>query len=95
MSVFDIAHINEQGEDLILVPLNDTFGYKTYTEQEQTVNTLQNYAYKAGLKGKVIPVWKGVVNRMNFVAPEYYHAYLLSINYNFVLNNINKKLVCD
>jgi len=94
MAELDIAHINEQGEDLILIPLNNSFGYKTKIEQEQTILSLQNFAIQAGLKGKVIPVWVDSVNRMHFVAPEFYHAFMFSINYNFVLRNLNKKLVC-
>ena len=92
MAELDIAHINEQGEDMILIPLNNSFGYKAPGEQKETIEMLQSCAVKAGLKGKVIPVWNDVVNRMNFVAPEFYHPFLFSINYNFVLRNLNKKL---
>jgi hypothetical protein len=95
MAVFDIAHINEQGEDMILVPLTSEFGYKSIAERNETVKYLQECAVKAGLKGIVIPVWLDVVKRMNFVAPSYYQPYLLSINYNYVMKNINKKLVCN
>jgi hypothetical protein len=95
MAELEIAHINEQGEDIILIPLNNTFGYKTRLEQEQTITSLQNFATRAGLKGKVIPVWVDVAKRMHFVAPEFYHAFMFSINYNYVLRNINKKLVCE
>jgi len=95
MAEFDIAHINEQGEDIILIPLDSSFAYKSQKEQMETVNYLQACAEKAGLKGKVIPVWKNLVNRMDFVAPEYYHPYLFSINYSYVLRNINRKLVCE
>jgi len=95
MAIFDIAHINEQGEDLILVPLKSEFGYKSELEKQKTVEALQDYANKQGLKGFVIPVWMDVVGRMNFVAPEFYHPYLLSINYNYVMQNLNKKLICD
>lgn len=95
MAEFDIAHINEQGEDIILIPVNNNFGYKSPIEQEQTIASLQNFASLAGLRGKVIPVWVDAVNRMHFVAPEYYHAFMFSINYKYVLRNLNKKLVCE
>ena len=91
-TVLDIAHINMQGEDMILVPLSNSFSYKTPEEQNLVINSLQTSALEAGLKGQVIPVWLNVVNKMSFIAPEYYHPFLRSVDMNFVQLNLNKKL---
>ena len=94
MESFEIAHINEQGVDLILIPLNNSFGYKTQNEQNQITKKLQACAISARLKGTVIPIWIDSLNRMKFIAPQNYFPFLESINYDFVLANINKKLTC-
>lgn len=94
MSSYNIAHINVQGVDLIIIPLNSSFGYKTSLEQNEIKRSLQVCASGAGLNGTVIPIWLDSLDRMNFIAPQSYHPYLKSIDYGFVLMNINKTLTC-
>lgn len=95
MASFDIAHINEQGVDLILIPLDKSFGNKTAQEQNAIIDSLQICSTQAGLRGTVIPVWLDTLNRMNFIAPNNYHPFLRSIDFHFVQRNINKRLTCS
>jgi len=96
MTAFDIAYISEEEdeEDLILIPLNPTFGEKTPAEQREFIETMQACAARAELEGIVIPVWQDDKNIMNFIAPDHLHPFLNGISYNYVLVNVNRKLRC-
>jgi hypothetical protein len=89
MPRYDVAHIHEQGNDLIIIPLEPSFGMQTQATQFQTVNELQLRASGAGLKGKVVPVWSSG-GGMAFLAPANWHAFFSSINLQFVAANINR-----
>ena len=91
MSSFEVAHINEQGIDLILVPLKSSFGNQTSDEQNEIIHSLHICAANDDLKGTVIPIWQDSFRRVHFIAPDSYHPFLNSIDYNFVLANLNQK----
>lgn len=92
MPRFKVAHLKEQGVDLIIIPLDNDFGYKTDSEQIQSVRELQRRASSAGLRGAVIPVWDGGGGRMAFRAPHNYHPYFQSIDLSVVWANVNREL---
>lgn len=94
MPTYDVAHIREQGVDLIIVPLKASFGRKSRSEQAEIQSYLQQCATSAGLAGTIVPVWEGSSGRMAFIAPTNWHAFFKSINMNFVAANINRKLTC-
>jgi hypothetical protein len=89
MPRFDVAHIREQGIDLIIVPLQSSFGTKSQLDQSQIIDELQVRANSAGLAGTVVPVWESG-GRMMFIAPNRWHPFFSSINRQFVAANINK-----
>lgn len=93
MNEYRIAHLHEQGQDLIIIPLDYKFALKTQDEQLATKNSLQKCADAAKLKGIVVPVWqKG--KRMMFIAPLNWHAFLQTISWDSILINCNKTLTC-
>ena len=92
MPEYDVAHIREQGVDLIIVPLKDRFGRLSAAEQHTAINELQRRAAAAGLAGKVIPIWPAGVGRMAFIAPRPYRPFFRSIDLRFVLRNVNRRL---
>ncbi len=69
MTTFKIAHIREQGIDLIIAPLDSTFGSKSKNDQNEIIASLQACASSAGLAGTVVPVWR-MDNSHRFIAPE-------------------------
>jgi hypothetical protein len=89
MPRYDLAHIHQQGVDLIIIPLNSSFGSRSQTEQQEVVGELQLHANAAGLKGTVVPVWDSL-GRMAFIAPQDWHPFFKSINLQFVRANINR-----
>jgi hypothetical protein len=88
---FKVAHVREQGVDLIIVPLKASFGNKTNVEQNEIVDELQRRANRAGLAGTVVPVWKAG-NRMSFIAPRNWYPFFRSLSWNDVLASINKEI---
>lgn len=94
MEKFQVAHIHEQGVDIIVVFLDDSFDQKSNKEQQEAVGALQLCANAAGLKGTVVPVWT-VGNSYRFIAPPNWHAFFRSENiYPTLVANINRELTC-
>ena len=57
MPTFRVAHLREQGQNIIIVPLDPDFGRKPRNEQHDVMAELQARANSAGLAGTVVPVW--------------------------------------
>jgi hypothetical protein len=94
MASYEVAHIREQGQDIIIIPLERSFGRKTKHEQEEVCAALQLCASDAGLAGSVVPVWEEAGGRMGFLAPKPWHTFFKSMSLVAVAANINKKLTC-
>lgn len=93
MGRYKIAHIREQGVDLIIIPLDSSFGNKSETDQHEIISALQACASSAGLAGAVVPIWReGSGHR--FIAPSNWHPFFKSFSWNDVMRNINKELTC-
>ncbi len=95
MERFKISHIRQQGIDLIIVPVNSSFGYTNHIDQSRITQALQSAAMRAGLVGTVVPVWDAGSGRMGFLAPFAWHPFFRSINLEFVARNMNRELVID
>ena len=92
MPRFKIAHIKVQGIDLIIVPLESSFGHKTKEDQQQPIAEFQIHANAADLKGDVVPVWDSGGGKMAFIAPTNWHPYFKSISLAIVWANVNREL---
>lgn len=92
---YDLAHIQQQGVDLIIIPLDSSFGQRSNADQNAIVAALQACARSAGLRGVVVPVWNAGGGRMGFLAQRNWHAFFSSINLAFVAQNINRRLTCE
>jgi hypothetical protein len=86
-----IAHLHEQGQNIIVVPLDSNFGHRTSDDKSAIITELQARALGAGLAGTVIPVWE-TGGRMHFIAPRPWHAFFQSLSIADVVRNINKEL---
>ncbi len=87
-----LAHIRQQGVDLIVVPLDPQFGQRPENEQHEVIRTLQVRATAAGLGGTVVPVWDSGAGRMAFIAPRPWHPFFASVDLTFVWRNVNREL---
>lgn len=95
MAQYKIAHIREQGQDMIIVPLDHNYGCKSNTEQNEIRSSLQAYAQSAGLAGRVVTVWDAGAGRMGFIAPAQWQSFFSSIGLNEVFSSCNKTLTCN
>jgi hypothetical protein len=92
MPKFEIAHINEQGQDIIIVPLNSSFDALPDDEKKKTIVELQKRSTGARLKGKVVPVWVDTLGGFCFICPSPWHPYFSGLNMDIVQSMINKSL---
>lgn len=90
---FKIAHIREQGVDLIIVPLSSSFGQQSDADQQDAIDALQACASNAGLAGTVVPAWQQG-GRVHFIAPSSWHPFFKSISWAFIQRNVNRELTC-
>ena len=92
MPEFKVAHIREQGQDMIIVPLDSAFGHKISQDQQAIIADLQAHATGAGLAGTVVPVWDAGGGRMGFIAPQPWHPLFSSLDLRRIFASINKEL---
>ena len=94
MPTFRIAHIHEQGQDMIIIPLEDRFEFLTDEQRAAETVALQRCATAAGLKGTVVPVWHAPGGGFRFLAPTPWHPFFKSIDESMIAANLNKELTC-
>ena len=92
MPRFKVAHLRQQGQDMVIVPLDSSFGRKMEQEKAEIVEELQMRSSAAGLRGTVVPVWDAGGGRMGFIAPRPWHPFFSSLNLFAVQRNINKEI---
>lgn len=94
MTTFEVAHVREQGVDLIITLVDSSFGRKSAQEQQNIANAIQTCARAAGMAGTVVPVWEDGRGRMGFWAPRQWHNFFKSLDLVTVAASVNKKLTC-
>ena len=92
MPQLKVAHLREQGADMIIVPLERSFGSRSPFDQHETIDEIQSRAQSAGLRGTVVPVWDNGGGRMAFIAPNGWLPFFRSIGLSFVFRNLNREL---
>ncbi|MEN6631789.1 MAG: hypothetical protein ABFD84_05135 [Candidatus Polarisedimenticolia bacterium] len=92
MTTLQVAHIREQGQDMIIAPLDRSFDHKTADQQQAAVAEIQMAATSAGLRGIVAVVWIGPGGRMKFIAPPPWHPFFRSLDIQQVMANLNRSL---
>ncbi len=92
MPHYKVAHIHEQGQDMIIFPLEARFGHLSQLDKDQELAVLEFQANKAGLRGSAVAVWDAGGGRMAFIGPQNWHRFLQSISLQFVRANLNKEI---
>lgn len=92
MPTFEIAHINEQGVNVVVVFVDQSVAHKSPQEQNAIAATFQRCALSANLAGNVAMVWPG-----GFWAPKKQHAFFASAGGSFqaLSLRINGRLTCS
>jgi hypothetical protein len=87
MPSYKVAHLREQGQDMIIVPLDSSFGRQSSSDQNAFMSDFQVRAASAGLRGGVAAVWNG-----GFWAPNPWHPFFRSFSVRQAQANINKEI---
>lgn len=93
MPVFNIATVNVEGIDLVMIILDASFGAKSPQAQTEILMEFQTKANAAGHKGHVIPVWSSAAGKINFMAPRSLHPFFNTITPQYIAEHFRKQLV--
>src|SRR5687768_12058164 len=92
MPTFQVAHLQHDGQDVIIVPVDRSFGKRSPSEQARIQEAFQRSAAAADIAGVVVPVWEDPSGRMAFRAPPPWHDFLKSIDMVYVATALNRSL---
>ena len=92
MPTFQVAHLTRDGQDVIIVPIDRSFGARSPSEQARIQEAFQRSAAAASLPGVVVPVWEDAMGRMAFRAPPPWHDFFKTIDMVYVATALNRTL---
>jgi len=92
MPTFQVAQLRHKDQDVIIVPVDRTFGKRSPAEQSRIQEAFQRSAAAAAMAGVVVPVWEDASGRMAFRAPPTWHEFLRSIDMIYVATALNRSL---
>jgi len=92
MPTFQVAHLQRDGQDLIIVPVDRTFGSRSPSAQARLQEAFQRSAAMADIPGIVVPVWEDSNGKMSFRAPPPLHDFFKSIDMVYVATALNRSL---
>jgi hypothetical protein len=95
MTTYQIAHIVEQGQQIILIPVDDQFEYKLPEDKQSILGSLQFCATSARLAGTVVLVWNNPSGRLAFMGPHQWHPWLRTLTMQRVIGSLNNTLICQ
>lgn len=91
MPKFKVAHLREQGQNMLLFPLDSSFHGKTDEQQSAVVSELEARAHAAGLAGRAAVFWE-YGGRGYFRGPPQWQPFLRSISLGWVMRQVNREL---
>lgn len=92
MPTFQVAHLQRDGQDVIIVPVDRSFGKRSPSEQARIQEAFQRSAAAVDMAGVVVPVWEDATGRMAFRAPPPWHDFFKSIDMVYVATALNRSL---
>jgi hypothetical protein len=91
MPSIPVAHLHEQGQDMVIVIMDKGFAGAPPQRQEATISQLQALAKLNGLKGTIAMVWDEG-GRMNYLVPQPWHDFFRSITLDDIRARINAEI---
>jgi hypothetical protein len=92
MPIFQVASLRREGQDVIIIPVDRSFGKRSSGEQARIQEAFQKSAASVDMPGVVVPVWEDASGRMAFRAPPPWHDFLKSIDMVYVATALNRTL---
>lgn len=87
-----LAHLREQGQNMLLFPLDGgRIHHKTNTQKAELLAELEARAHAAGLAGTAALVWD-YGGRTHTYGPKQWQGFLRSISTQMVLMNVNQEI---
>ena len=90
MPTFQVAHLQRDGQHVIIVPVDRAYGMRAPAEQARILEAFQRSAANAKLPGVVVPVWEEANGRMAFRAPSSWQPFFRTIDMVYVATALNK-----
>ena len=91
MASFQVAHIHEQGNDVIILPLGESFPMQSAEKRKEMLAGFAECVKRAGLRGTLVPVWPEGEN-LRFIAPKEWHPFCASMTWEWIRYNINREV---
>lgn len=92
MPTFQVAHLQRDGQHVIIVPVDRAFGARSPAEQSRIQEAFQRSATAAKIPGVVVTVWEEPTGRMAFRAPPAWQEFLKTIDMVYVATALNRTL---
>jgi hypothetical protein len=92
MPTFQVACLRHDGMDVIIVPVDRSYGQRSPTEQARIQDAFQRSAAAVNLAGVVVPVWEAANGTLGFRAPSPLHDFLKGIDMVYVATALNRNL---
>lgn len=92
MPSYRVAHLNHEGRNVIIVPLDEVYGRQTPSEQEYFRSECQKQVVAQGLDGTIVPVWDAGGGRMGVFAPAEWRGFFQPLTMKDVVRNLNRVL---
>jgi hypothetical protein len=94
MKTFQVAHLDIQDVQVVVVFLGSDFDAKTQREKLDSYAALERSAEIAGLAGDVVIVWQDQSNRTRFIAPPQQHPFIQIMKYEQLIAQVNGTIAC-
>lgn len=91
MPCFKVAHIFEQGQDMIIFPLDSAIHNKPDSEKEDILSELQMRARAAGLAGRAVIMWQHG-RHSHFMGPRAWQPFLRGLSIHQVHASLNREI---
>ncbi|MBP6020794.1 MAG: hypothetical protein KA735_15010 [Burkholderiaceae bacterium] len=88
-----MATFNHQGQEIIVVPLDCSFGDRPPWQRREALSHLQRCALKAGFKSPAAAVWRAG-GKLHFIAPDEWHHFLKNLTWNIIISNLSAEIQC-
>jgi hypothetical protein len=92
MPTFQVASLRHEDRDVIIVPVDRSFGKRSPAEQARIQEAFQRSAAASDIPGIVVPVWEDTTGRMAFRAPPPWYEFFKSIDMVYVATALNRSL---
>ena len=92
MGEFTTYATKRNGVELLITPVTEDMHQKSLEHKKIITDELENRAHMAGLRGRLVTVWRNPAGTMTFFAPPPLHSFFENITLDWVLKRINKKV---